>query len=122
MQSRRRFVLTVAGIGGFEVTSRRRGRRNSSKYVWFDEVADFYVSGKSVLVYQHFPRENRDRYLRRRSEELQAHCPRSRIVALKTSYVAFFLAVHPDHKSLGLEKRVERLQQLGLRIFDAGSS
>ena len=44
---------------GIEVRSCPPGKRNSSKYVTWSELVATYKSGRSVLVYQHFPRQNR---------------------------------------------------------------
>ena len=42
---------------GIEVGSVGKGRRNSSKYVYRDELAATYRAGHSLLVYQHFQRK-----------------------------------------------------------------
>jgi hypothetical protein len=44
---------------GLNVASIKKGNRNSSKYIYRDELADFYRTGKSLLVYQHYPRIHR---------------------------------------------------------------
>lgn len=44
---------------GIEVGSVAKGRRNSSKYVYRDELAAAYRTGHSLLVYQHFQRKER---------------------------------------------------------------
>jgi hypothetical protein len=40
---------------GIEVLSKPCGGRDSSKYVYWDELQETYRSGQSVLVYQIFP-------------------------------------------------------------------
>ncbi len=44
---------------GFEVAS----LKDSTKYLYWNEVRDLYSSGKSVLVYQHLPRVKRTTYI-----------------------------------------------------------
>lgn len=80
---------------GLEV-SLPKGRKNSSKYLYLDEVAAFYEAGKSLLIYQHFPRVERKAFLSSRVEQLRGVAPGCAIWAFKTSHVVFFLLVHPE--------------------------
>jgi hypothetical protein len=80
---------------GLEV-SLPKGRKNSSKYLYLDEVAAFYEAGKSMLIYQHFPRVERPVYMAQRTEQLRAVAPDCAVWAFTTSHVAFLLLVHPE--------------------------
>lgn len=80
---------------GLEV-SLPKGRKNSSKYLYLDEVAAFYDAGKSILVYQHFPRVERKAFLASCTERLRAVAPGSAVWAFTTSHVVFLLLVHPE--------------------------
>jgi hypothetical protein len=80
---------------GLEV-SLAKGRRNSSKYLYLDEVAAFYRSGKSLLIYQHFPRIERSAFLTSCVERLRATASGCAIWTFITAHVAFFLLVHPE--------------------------
>ncbi|RUM99167.1 hypothetical protein EET67_03080 [Pseudaminobacter arsenicus] len=80
---------------GLEV-SLPKGRKNSSKYLYFDEVAAFYEAGKSLLIYQHFPRIERATFMASRSEQLRHAAPGCAVWAFTTAHVVFFLLVHPD--------------------------
>ena len=42
---------------GIEVPSKRYGLKDSSKYVYWREIEDAFNAGHSLLIYQHFPRE-----------------------------------------------------------------
>jgi hypothetical protein len=42
---------------GLEVKSVLYGRKNSSKYLFWRELKALWSEGKSLLIYQHFPRE-----------------------------------------------------------------
>jgi hypothetical protein len=80
---------------GLEV-SLPKGRKNSSKYLYLDEAATFYEAGKSVLVYQHFPRVERKAFLMACTDRLRDVAPGCAIFTFTTSHVVFFLLVHPE--------------------------
>lgn len=80
---------------GLEVSSLSKGRKNSSKYLYLDEVAAFYASGKSLLIYQHFPRVERAVFLARCAERLRAAAPGASLWAFTTAHVVFLLLLHP---------------------------
>jgi hypothetical protein len=80
---------------GMEVPSTPRGRRNSSKYLYRDELARTYADGHSVLVYQHFPRAARGPFvsaLKRRLMRLTG-APEAR--AFRTERMVFLLLPQP---------------------------
>jgi len=72
-----------------------KGRKNSSKYLYLDEVGAFYASGKSQLIYQHFPRIERAAFLARCAERLRAVAPGASLWAFTTAHVVFLLLLHP---------------------------
>lgn len=80
---------------GLEV-SLAKGRRNSSKYLYLDEVTAFYKMRKSLLIYQHFPRIERRTFVAARTEQLRSAAPGCTLWAFATAHVVFFLAVHPE--------------------------
>jgi hypothetical protein len=80
---------------GLEV-SLPKGRKNSSKYLYLDEVAAFYEAGKSLLVYQHFPRVERSAFLATCTGRLRGVAPGCAVWAFTTSHVVFLLLVHPE--------------------------
>jgi len=83
---------------GLDVPSKSPGQRNSSKYLYREEVRRFYSLEKSLLIYQHFCREKRRLFVSRLSNDLMQAAPQSSITVFKTSHVAFFRVVHPAHK------------------------
>ncbi|MBF9196110.1 hypothetical protein [Microvirga terrestris] len=83
---------------GLEVSSKRKGQLNSSKYLYRDEVAATYQAGHSILIYQHFPREERRAFIERISTDLHGLAPNSQVWVFQTSHVAFFLLIHPHHE------------------------
>lgn len=79
---------------GLEVPSLRAGRKNSSKYVFLDEIRTFYETGKSVLIYQHFPRVEREAFVTACVERLRAVAPDAALWAFRTKHVVFLLIIH----------------------------
>jgi hypothetical protein len=83
---------------GLEVASNPKGRKDSSKYLYFDEVAAAYSAGHSVLIYQHFPRERRDTYVARLGSRLRQVAPDALLWEFRTSHVVFLLLAQPRHE------------------------
>ena len=84
---------------GLETPSTASGRKNSSKYVYLDEISEFYGAGKSVLVYQHFPRKERTAFVADCVERLAAVAPDAAIWTYRTKHVVFLLLVNPENVS-----------------------
>lgn len=78
---------------GLGVQSVPKGRRNSAKYLYWDELALALGYGCSCVVYQHFPRVQRDQYVASLLETLCGLAPETRACfALCTSRVAYVVA------------------------------
>jgi len=77
---------------GLEVASCPPGRRESSKYLLWRELADTYLAGHSVLIYQHFPRKPRDEYIDAMSSRIGDTTGACEVLAFRTDHVVFFLA------------------------------
>lgn len=82
---------------GIEVKSTPYGCKNSSKYLYWHEVDALWSSGKSLLIYQHFPREKKADFIRRMLQALSEHTPDSLVEAFATPYVVFLMALQPKH-------------------------
>jgi hypothetical protein len=82
---------------GLEVHSTSLGRRGSCKYLYWDEVYTTFTAGMSVLIYQHFPHEERTRYIRRMTEELRLRTHATAVFSFRTPHVVFLLASHESH-------------------------
>lgn len=80
---------------GLEV-SLAKGRKNSSKYVYLDELEMFFVAGKSLLVYQHFPRVERRAFIADCAIRLRRFVQDAPIWAFTTSHVVFLLVINPN--------------------------
>jgi hypothetical protein len=82
---------------GLEVESCPAGRKNSSKYVMEAEIRQAYASGQSLLVYQHFIREERNRFIGRTARRLGELAEGGTVTCFRTANVGFFLVAQPKH-------------------------
>lgn len=102
---------------GIEVASKPIGRKGSSKFVALSELADTYAAGKSVVVYQHFAREERRAHLDRLSGALYSAAPGADRWIVETAHVAFLLLVQPSHQSLLPVETLLTARLRGPRMF-----
>jgi hypothetical protein len=84
---------------GIEIRSKRKGTKDSCKYLYWDELEQAYASGKSVLVYQHFKREKRETTISSLSSEAQRRLGVSQVFAFRTPHVLFLLMSQPAHQA-----------------------
>ena len=82
---------------GLEIKSVPRGRRDSCKFLYWQELSRTFVSGASVLIYQHFIREERGRFTARMAEELRRRLNPSTVFTFRTPHVLFLLAAQEQH-------------------------
>jgi hypothetical protein len=86
---------------GIDTPSIRKGQRSSSKYVYRDEIRDAYALGRSVVVYQHFPRRQRLPFLHALADDLRGSIGSQNVYALDTPHVAFLILPQPaDERTL----------------------
>lgn len=97
-QSRNFEMVFLDPDNGLEIKSRPYGRKHSSKFVFWREINTLWHAGKSLLIYQHFIRENRVAFIQRKLEELMEMTPGSLVEAFFTSHVVFLLALQPSHQ------------------------
>lgn len=83
---------------GLEIESKPYGRTNSSKYSYLREVKELWSQGKSLLIYQHFVREERLSFIQRKLNALKEVTPDSLVEAFSTPNVVFLMALQPEHK------------------------
>jgi len=82
---------------GFEIASKPVGRKDSSKYLYWYELQQAYLCGHSVLVYQHFARENRASFIRRIASTIMERTKTAHVFTFRTPRVVFFLVSQPNH-------------------------
>lgn len=69
-----------------------------------------YAAGHSILVYQHFPRVVRERFIPFLGNRLSEEFPESAVTAFATPYAVFFLAQQPKHAEV-LDRAAQAVQQ-----------
>jgi hypothetical protein len=82
---------------GLEIKSRPYGRKQSSKFLYWHELTHAFSAGKSILLYQHFIRENREQFITRLSSELCRRLDVPEVLSFRTPHVVFFLVSQPEH-------------------------
>lgn len=82
---------------GFEVKSRRSGKKDSSKHLYWNEVASLYDRGHSVVVYQHLARITVPTFVQRKLQELFAAVAVARVMILLDRPVMYFVIPRPAH-------------------------
>ena len=94
---------------GLEVKSVPRGKKNSSKYLYWSEVQASFEAGHSILIYQHFPRMNRQSYINNLVQQFKAITKAKCIFYYKTRHVVFFLLTQPKHEERFIENNANIL-------------
>jgi hypothetical protein len=102
---------------GLEVKSKPKGKKDSCKYLYWDEVAKIWKLGYSLLIYQHFPRVNRLGYIRKVSKALCKNIRANEIITFRTSTVAFFLLPQSRHQKK-IHSAVEFIRVRWKRMID----
>jgi hypothetical protein len=105
-----RTLLFFDPDNGMAVRSVRKGARNSSKYLYWDELQKAYREGVSLIVYQHFPRRPRHLFLRELAGRVHEVTDSARVLALSTPHVAFIVVPQTD-RARGLQERLENFSQ-----------
>jgi hypothetical protein len=82
---------------GLEVESISCGAKKSSKYIYWREVSDVYRAKHSVLIYQHFRREERGTFVATLAAKLKASTGTLEVYSFTTAHVVFFLAPQKKH-------------------------
>jgi len=95
---------------GIEVESKRHGRRDSSKYLYWQEIEDFWKARHSLLIYQHFPRVERDLYIESKARQLAEKTGAPEVISFHTSHVVFFLVPQPECRDY-FRKRSEKVKK-----------
>lgn len=96
----RRALDSLAGVdliffdpdNGIEINSKPKGRKLSSKFLYWDEITNAFRPGRSVLIYQHYVRQNREKFTSRLVHELKVKTGALTVWAIHTPHVLFLLA------------------------------
>jgi hypothetical protein len=96
---------------GIEVRSKPNGCKGSSKYLYWPELADAFIRGKSVLVYQHFRRSRRDLFVSKMAREIADRTGALTIYSFRTASVVFFLLL-PESRSTIIEHNISSVERI----------
>ncbi|MBF0526029.1 MAG: hypothetical protein HQK56_13140 [Deltaproteobacteria bacterium] len=74
-------------------------RSKSINYLTIDELDQTFGRGHSVLVYQHFSRENHATFMAKKVDTICSgtNCRESQLIIFETKEVAFILILQPSH-------------------------
>jgi predicted RNase H-like HicB family nuclease len=92
-------LLFLDPDNGIEIKSVQYGGRGSSRYVFWSEIEAAWNSGVSLLIYQHYPRQDHEVFDARMADEMRAHTRGALIYTLGTQDVVFLLAAQPAHEA-----------------------
>ena len=98
---------------GFEVKSVPRGKKKSSKYIYWNEVEASYKLGHSLLLYQHFPRKPREAFICDLIQQFKALDGIRSVFSYCTFHVAFLLIPQPHHENIFIENTTKISQNWG---------
>jgi len=96
---------------GMEVESVPLGTENSVKYLYWDEVRSAFERGYSLLIYQHFRRENRETFIKNLAVEFGRETGAKTVYSFRTPNVVFFLIPQEAHEG-GLFQDSQEVEQL----------
>ena len=94
---------------GLEVKSVPAGRKGSSRYLYYDELARAFNRGHSILVFQFFMMKVPEDVINERTDQIFDRLDVDRIACFKTPAVVFFLIPQPKH----LDEMKQRSEQIG---------
>jgi hypothetical protein len=103
---------------GLEVSSVLRGRRSSSKYLYWEEAAATFREGRSIVVYQHFPRRPRQTFLEAAVVRARTELGCETVLAFTTSHTAFLIVPQP----IDAEEMSRRVVEFSRRAATLGTA
>ncbi len=81
-------------------TRKKKGHKESRKFLFRDELFESVRQGMSVLVYQHFNRTERTCFIQRLVDDLMQLVDADRAFSFVTPHVVFFLIPHSGHQEM----------------------
>lgn len=79
---------------GIEVAS--TNKKNIHNYVTWNEILQTFNSGKSVLIYQHFSRSNRDTFIKSKVNEIKKKI-NAPVITLRVKYSVYIFIIQKNH-------------------------
>lgn len=96
---------------GLEVKSKPYGRRDSCKYLYWPELERVWDEGQSILLYQHFRREERANFTKALAADIHQKLGTSDVITYRTAHVLFILIPQVQHRAHCLQQS-ERVAQI----------
>ena len=93
-QDKKSDLIFLDPDNGIEVKS--TNQKTVHKYVLWSDIRTAFDSNKSVLVYQHFSRKNRDFFIQEKLAEFQKHFDADMFV-IKVKHSVYFLLAQKSH-------------------------
>lgn len=94
---------------GLEIASKRRGRKDSNKFLYWDEM-ERLAAGRSLLIFQHWNRTARDELVAMMREQLLARFPDHRIFDLRGPKVLYLFVALPGELQ-GMVRAAEEIAE-----------
>ncbi|MFC2160639.1 hypothetical protein ACFLRW_04485 [Acidobacteriota bacterium] len=74
-----------------------KAKPNKKRYIYWDEITEYYSREKTLLIYQHFPRVNHERFVDDVVKKLKMKTSAKKVYSFETKQVVFFLVPFGDH-------------------------
>ncbi|MDB4991778.1 MAG: hypothetical protein JWL75_23 [Parcubacteria group bacterium] len=81
---------------GIEVAS--TNKKNVHKYVIWAEMIEAFNAGKTVVVYQHFSRTNRENFINEKTTEIQKRIA-GPVVSIQVRHSVYFFLIQKEHRT-----------------------
>ena len=83
---------------GIETASVKSGKKNSERYVYWDELKQLSELGKSLLIYQHFGRQERNGFIQKTAQNVKQKLGTNNIISLRTKSSFYLLIIQNKHQ------------------------
>jgi hypothetical protein len=113
---------------GLEISSKKIGAKNSSKFALWDEVRGHWEQGSSLLIYQHWIRMERSAFFEQQATRLKELLGVEQVIGISTAHVLFLLVPQPAHVEqlgvgltllpLGWESQIKLIDSEGVQPTD----
>jgi hypothetical protein len=94
---------------GLAPRSCRPGKKGSSKYLFASEAAIAFSRGHSLLIYQHFARQERSLFVKETASKILDSTGAKEIYSIRSPHVVFLLVPHAQH-SKPIRRRILKIQ------------
>lgn len=75
----------------------RKAKPHRTKYIYESEIEKYFMEKKTLLLYQHFTREEQRQFIKSKAEQLMEITKAPKVYSFKTTNVVFFLVPYPGH-------------------------